>query len=387
MTFDVVIIGGGAAGLFCAITAGKRGRRVLVIEHNASVGRKIIISGGGRCNFTNIHTTAENFVSRNPHFAKSALARYTPQDFIDLVKHHKIDFYEKKLGQLFCRNRSQQIVDMLLAECRSAKVKVETGCRVERVQKAESDFIVSSSLGTFRGAQLVVAAGGLSFPKIGATDIGFQVAREFGLGNVQPEPSLVPLVFSRDRGLKWLAGISVDSNVTAQGHSFRENILFTHRGLSGPAILQASNYWRRGEAISIDLSPSEDIGQLIANDQESGQRIDNFLKRVLPDRLAESMPNLGLPVKQVREMSKREVEETSSLVHNWQAEFQGTEGWDKAEVTRGGVSTDELSSQTMESRKVPGLYFIGEVVDVTGWLGGYNFQWAWASGYAAGSSV
>ncbi|MBA2379481.1 MAG: NAD(P)/FAD-dependent oxidoreductase [Blastocatellia bacterium] len=387
MRFDAVIIGGGAAGLFCAIEAGKRGRRVAVLEHNASVGRKIIISGGGRCNFTNIHTTAENFVSQNPHFAKSALARYIPQHFIDLVKHHKIEFYEKKLGQLFCRQRSQQIVDMLLAECKSARVRIETGCSVNSVAKAAAEFVVSSSRGTFRSANLVVATGGLSFPKIGATDIGYKIARQFGLAIVAPEPSLVPLIFSEDRGLGKLAGISVDSRVTADGREFRENILFTHRGLSGPAILQASNYWRRGEPIIIDLSPAHNLRDLIRDDPNSRQRIDNFLKRTLPDRLAESMPKLGLPQKQMREMSGREIEDAAALVHNWSVRFKGTEGWDKAEVTRGGVSTDELSSQTMEAKKASGLYFIGEIVDVTGWLGGYNFQWAWASGYAAGIAL
>lgn len=386
MRFDAIVIGGGAAGLFCAIEAGKRGRRVLVLEHNAEAGRKIIISGGGRCNFTNINTRPENFISRNPHFTKSALSRFTPQDFINLVKKHKIAFYEKKLGQLFCRERSHQIVDMLLAECRAARVRVETGCTVRSVEKGDG-FTVDTSRGKFTAASLVIATGGLSFPKIGATDIGYRIAKQFGLKIEPTRPSLVPLVFSSGKELGKLAGISVDTEVTADGHSFRENILFTHRGLSGPAILQASNYWHADKPLGIDLAPERDIAALLAKNAHSKKLLPNFLSEMLPNRLVEAFAATGLPNKPLDRLSGKEIEFIGRSINDWRVGFKETEGWHKAEVTLGGVSTAELSSQTMEAKKVPGLFFIGEVVDVTGWLGGYNFQWAWSSGYAAGQYI
>jgi predicted Rossmann fold flavoprotein len=384
---DAIVIGGGAAGLFCAIEAGKRGRRVIVIEHNANVGRKIIISGGGRCNFTNINTRPENFVSKNPHFVKSALARYTPQDFVELVKSRGIAYYEKKLGQLFCRDRSQAIVDMLVAECKRARVRIEPACSVSQVAVEGEGFMVTTSRGSFRAGSLVIASGGLSFPKIGASNFGYRVAKQFGLRIEPTRPSLVPMVFERSLALARLPGVSLEAEVTAGRHSFRENILFTHRGISGPAILQASNYWRPGEAMSVDLLPGRSVPRLISADRGSKKLISTLLKQHLPERFVETFGDGRLPKKAVNELSEADIETIGSAIHGWEVQFRDTEGWDKAEVTLGGVSTDELSSQTMESKKVPGLYFIGEVVDVTGWLGGYNFQWAWSSGFAAGQSV
>lgn len=384
MIYDAAIIGGGAAGLFCAITAGKRGRRVVVLEHNAEVGRKIVISGGGRCNFTNTGTTADNFISHNPHFAKSALAAFTPRDFVDLVKSHRIPFYEKKLGQLFCRGTSRAIVQMLLDECRAARIEIRTSCVIDSVSRPEI-YSLETSTGTVQARKLVVACGGLSFPKVGASDLGYRIAREFGLKIIETRPSLVALVL--DEPQPSLAGVSIDAEVTAAKSSFRENILFTHRGLSGPAILQASNYWRANEPVSIDLLPEVSADELLGEVNASRKSGVNLLSQYLPKRFAEGVvPEVGLE----RPLDKLKADERELLVQglkNWEVTFRSTEGWDRAEVTLGGVSTDELSSQTMASRNIPGMYFIGEVVDVTGWLGGYNFQWAWASGYAAGRSL
>lgn len=386
MRYDAIIVGAGAAGLFCAFQAGRRGRKVLVIEHNAQVGRKILISGGGRCNFTNIHTKAENFVSQNPHFAKSALARYTPQDFVELVKKHRIEFYEKKLGQLFCRESSRLIVEMLLAECDRAKVEIRTGCSVKDVRRNDC-FEVETNQGVFSAENLVVATGGLSFPKIGATDFGYRIARQFGLKLTETRPSLVPLVFSHQPAFGKLAGVSLDSVVSTGRHSFRENLLFTHRGLSGPAILQISNYWQTGKAVSIDLLPGQNALAVLENNLGSKQNLDNFLGKFLPNRFAEIYAKINLPNKPLAQLSRKEIQEIAEKLNNWQVSFNETEGYHKAEVTLGGIDTNELSSQTMESKKTAGLYFIGEVVDVTGWLGGYNFQWAWASAFAAGNSI
>jgi predicted Rossmann fold flavoprotein len=403
--YDVIIIGGGAAGLFCAIQAGKRGRKTLVIEHNAQVGRKILISGGGRCNFTNVNTNAENFVSQNPHFCKSALARYTPEDFVKLVKKHKIEFYEKKLGQLFCRESSRQVVEMLLTECAGAKVKILTSCFVKQVKAegpndsavenkrgAGARFSIETDQGVFSCDSLVIASGGLSFPKIGASGFGYDTARQFGIKQAETKPALVPLVFGGNTNYKDLAGVSLDTIVSAGKQSFRENILFTHRGLSGPAILQISNYLQKNKEVSIDLLPDIDEELFIKNASESSQTTENFLGKFLPKRFAESFTaqnfsGQNFPNKAVNKLSKKEIENITGKLKNWQVKFSETEGYDKAEATLGGISTGELSSQTMETKRVPGLYFIGEVVDVTGWLGGYNFQWAWASGFAAGQSV
>lgn len=382
MKFDVIIIGGGAAGLFCAIQAGKRGLKTLVIEHNSEVGRKILISGGGRCNFTNKEVSANNFISQNPHFCKSALARYTPNDFIELVKSYKIQFYEKKLGQLFCKESSRQIVEMLLSECQKAKVEIRLSCEVKEVEKVER-FKVQTNQGVLESESLVMATGGLSFPKIGATDFGYKIARQFGLKIVETRPSLVPLIFANQNFGK-LAGVSVDSIVKSGKREFRENILFTHRGLSGPAILQISNYWHKEKPISIDLLPENDALEILEKNAQSKQNLDNFLGKYLPNRFAESFVQNHNPINQI---SKKEHEKIAESLNNWQVLFNETEGYHKAEVTLGGVDTNELSSQTMESKGVKGLYFIGEVIDVTGWLGGYNFQWAWSSGYACGENV
>ncbi len=386
MKFDVIIIGAGAAGLFCAAEAGKRGRKILVLERNAQVGRKILISGGGRCNFTNKIVRAENFVSENPHFCKSALARYTSQDFVELVKKHRIQFYEKTLGQLFCRESSRQIVAMLLSECENANVEIRTNCIVKTISKNEL-FEVETNQGTFKTEKLVVATGGLSFPKIGATAFGFEIAKQFGLKIVPTRPSLVPLVFKNGKGFAKLAGISVDSAASFGRETFRENILFTHRGLSGPAILQISNYWRKNKQIEINLLPDENAREIFEENRDSKQTVANFLSRLLPNRFAEIFAAEHFPDKPVNQLSVREIEQIAETLNNWRVLFDETEGWHKAEVTLGGVSTTELSSQTMEAKRIPGLYFIGEVVDVTGWLGGYNFQWAWSSGFAAGQNI
>jgi predicted Rossmann fold flavoprotein len=384
VTFDAIIIGGGAAGLFCAAEAGRNGKRVLVLERNAQVGRKILISGGGRCNFTNLNVSAENFVSRNPHFAKSALARYTPQDFIALVRKHKISFYEKKLGQLFCRESSKQIVEMLLAECRAGKVRILTGCSVEEVERGH-DFLVKTHQGDFTASNLVVATGGLSFPKVGASDLGYRIARQFGLKIVDTKPSLVPLVLAGE-SYRDLAGVSADVRISANDVSFRENILFTHRGMSGPAILQISNYWTKTESVAIDLLPDIDLAEILNAERRNLKHVNTLVSEHLPARIAERLTKRWTG-RSLASLSDKDRAEVATNFNDWRVRFNDTEGYDKAEVTLGGVATDELSSKTFEAKKVPGLYFIGEVVDVTGWLGGYNFQWAWASARAAGESL
>ena len=352
---DVIIIGGGAAGLICAIEAGKRRRSVIVLERNDAVGKKIRISGGGRCNFTNLYVTHENFVSGNPNFHKSALARYTPADFIAMVERHGISYHEKKLGQLFCDDSSQQIIDMLLSE----SGEIVLNCQVESVEKRRR-FELKTNVGEFDCESLVIATGGLSIPKIGATDFGYAIAKQFGLNLTDVRPGLVPLLLSDPESgpFRALHGVSLNALVRFGRTSFRENILFTHRGVSGPAILQISTYWKPGEALSIDVLPDEN--------------------GVLPRRFLQTW-NAVYGTAKPRELDGR--------LHNWSVTPSGTEGYAKAEVTAGGIDTRELSSQTMESRKIPGLYFIGEVVDVTGHLGGFNFQWAWASGYVAGQAV
>jgi predicted Rossmann fold flavoprotein len=382
--YDAIIIGGGAAGLFCAIEAGKRGRKALVIERNAEVGRKIMISGGGRCNFTNINTGPENFISSNAHFAKSALARYTPQDFVELVKKHKIEFYEKKLGQLFCRETSRKIVDMLIEECRRAKATESSQCLVERIEK-DARFTVKTNRGKVSCDSLVIATGGRSFPKIGATGFGYEIARQFGLKTTETRPSLVALTMTGP--FRDLAGISVDARVSIGKHTFRENILFTHRGLSGPAILQISNYWQKGVPVDIDLLPEMNAVELLLENAGRGDRLSNLLSRSLPERFARLFVSLIAEDRPLSKIPHVELRSIGEMLNSWKVQFAQTEGYDRAEVTLGGVDTNELSSTTMETKKVPGLYFIGEVVDVTGWLGGYNFQWAWSSGFAAGQSV
>ena len=385
---DVIVIGGGAAGLFCAIEAGKRGRKVVVLEHAERVGKKIAISGGGRCNFTNIYTSPENFLSANPSFCKSALARYTPSDFIELVQKHNIGFHEKKLGQLFCDEGSGRIIDMLLNECSDAGVEVACGSTVRNVNKHEQ-FEIELNDRALRSQSLVIATGGLSIAPLGATDFGYRIARQFDLKIEETKPGLVPLTLTKEvlRQFAPLSGVSVDASVRCNGKEFRENVLITHRGMSGPAILQISSYWMPGQAIEIDLLPDHDSLNLLTEQAGTETSLAKFLTQFLPRRFAQAWCELNFPSKPLNRYTPRELSEIATRLHHWRVIPSGTEGYKKAEVTAGGVSTSELSSQTMETRKVPGLYFIGEVVDVTGQLGGYNFQWAWASGFAAGQFV
>lgn len=384
--FDVLILGAGAAGLMCAVEAGKRGRRVAVLERAERIGKKILISGGGRCNFTNLHCTAENFISANPHFARSALARYTPQDFIRLVKKHGIPYHEKTLGQLFCDHSAHEIVSMLERECRAARVEIFTGIHVEMVERA-GDFTVRAGERTFHAPSVVVATGGLSIPKMGATGFGYDLARQFGLKIIPTRPALVPLVLNAtDKNhYRDLSGVSAEVTASMNKQTFREKMLITHRGLSGPAILQISSYWKSTEPIRIDLVPDAQVTEsLLAQDARRDiSALKMALRSVLPQRLADRWLDLHPP----RGWSNHALEEWEREVHSWRVLPEGTEGYDKAEVTVGGVDTNELSAKTMESRKIPGLYFIGEVVDVTGHLGGFNFQWAWASGFCAGQAV
>ena len=473
-TVDAVVVGAGAAGLMCAIEAARRGRRVVLLEHNPQIGRKILISGGGRCNFTNRHATADHFVSRNPHFAKSALARFTPRDFLALVERHRIPYHEKTLGQLFCDRAAGDIVGMLQAECAAAGVRILTACTVSQVGRTPgggfavetsrgaqassgatppvsagfavetsltgqqsggatpppgagfvvetsltgpqsggatprvsagfavetsrgatppigAGFVVETSRGAFQCAALVISTGGLSIPKMGATPFGYSVARQFGLRIVECHPALVPFTFGaadRER-FAGLAGVSTEVIARASGPAFCEKLLFTHRGLSGPAILQVSSYWRAGESVEIDLLPGADFATALAACRASGARseVRTVLARYLPKRLADRWCHVRGISESVIALSDREVAAIAADLHAWRVQPAGTEGYDKAEVTGGGVDTRELSSKTMQCRNVPGLYFIGEVVDVTGQLGGFNFQWAWASGAAAGRAL
>jgi predicted Rossmann fold flavoprotein len=388
--WDVIVIGGGAAGLFCAIEAGKRDRRVLILEHNETVGKKIRISGGGRCNFTNTWTSPENFISANPHFCKSALARYTPADFVALVEQHGIAYHEKKLGQLFCDGSAQQVIDMLLREGERAGVEVRCRNQVRELARDEPSgrFSVVTNQGSFVSQAIVIATGGLSIPPLGATDFGYRIARQFGLQIEGTRPGLVPFTLERSLQTHWakLSGVSIEARVSCGGTEFRENLLITHRGLSGPAILQISNYWRPGAIISIDLLPDHDLLQILTEEAEQGSRIElaNLLARYRPRRFVEIWCTLYAESKPLNQYNRRQLAGIAQKIHQFEIRPSGTEGFRKAEVTAGGVTTSELSSQTMEARRVPGLFFIGEVVDVTGQLGGYNFQWAWASGYAAG---
>lgn len=384
--FDVIILGGGAAGLMCAIEAGKRRRRVAVLERAERIGKKILISGGGRCNFTNLHCRPENFISANPHFAKSALARYTPADFIALVEKHGIAYHEKTLGQLFCDGSSRQIVAMLEEECRRVGVQILTNIKMERVSR-ENGFVVQASGESFQSSSLVMATGGLSIPKIGATSFGYDLAQQFGLKIVSTRPALVPFTLNNEDQQNYcdLAGVSADVVASCNGQSFREKMLITHRGLSGPAILQISSYWKPGTPITLDLAPEQELTVPLRepNSRRDLATAKNSFRAALPHRLADRWLDLHPP----EGWSNHALNELERRAHNWQIVPTGTEGYAKAEVTAGGVDTNELSAKTMESRKVPGLYFIGEVVDVTGHLGGFNFQWAWASGYCAGQAV
>ncbi len=390
--FDGIVVGGGAAGMMCAIEAGKRGRKILILDHAPKPGAKILISGGGRCNFTNTGVSDENYFSDNPHFCKSALSRFTPQDFMTLVEKHHIAYHEKKLGQLFCDGSARQILDLLLQECREAKVVFQPGTRVSSVQKNENGFLISTNHGAYQTTSLVIATGGLSLPKTGATDFGYEVARQFGLNIISTSPALDGFVFSAEdqKNFKDLAGVSLDVRVTCNKTSFRENILFTHLGLSGPAALQASLYWKEGDFILIDLLPELDPGVWFGQKRKSNPKamVKNLLSEFFPQSFAECFSRIFLSASvRMADLSKEQILNFSNQLKEWKIFPKSTVGYSKAEVTRGGVDTNELSSQTLESKKVSGLYFIGEVVDVTGWLGGYNFQWAWASGWVAGQYV
>ncbi|WP_434033517.1 NAD(P)/FAD-dependent oxidoreductase [Cupriavidus sp. a3] len=394
--YDVAVLGAGAAGMMCAAVAGQNGASVVLVDHATKLAEKIRISGGGRCNFTNLQAGPANYLSSNPHFCRSALARYTPQDFLDLMRRHGIAWHEKHRGQLFCNDSAEDVIAMLRAECDTGRVRWQTACAVAEVRREGDDFVLLTSAGTIRAGALVVATGGLSIPKIGATDFGYRIARQFGLGIVETRPALVPLTFD---GKDWtpfapLAGVSLEVDVaTGNGKTagaFREDLLWTHRGLSGPAVLQISSYWKPGTPIAIDLFDGEDAAAWLL-EQKGGSRkhLGNLLAQRLPARLADAWcaaagVDAAMPLHDVTDKGLRKL---GASLNGWRIVPSGTEGYRKAEVTIGGVDTRALSSATMMAREVPGLYFIGEVVDVTGWLGGYNFQWAWASAVAAGKAV
>lgn len=383
--FDVIVIGAGAAGMLCAALAGQRGRRVLLIEHYGIVGEKIRISGGGRCNFTNLHSSPANFLSGNPDFCRSALARYTPRDFLALVERYGIRWHAKTLGQLFCDGSALQIIAMLKAECERGGVRWWKPCPVDGVTREADAFAVATPFGTARSRCLVIATGGLSVPKLGATALGYELAKQFGLTVVPPRPALVPLAFQPDLLARYgdLSGISVDADVSCNGGRFRGNLLFTHRGLSGPAILQISSYWDGRTPLAIDLLPGVDVVQWLRSERVGAGRLDNVLAQQLPRRFAQAWCEAHDAVRPMRELGEPKLAAIGEAISHWRVMPAGTLGWNKAEVTIGGVDTRGLSSKTMMATNVPGLYFIGEVVDVTGWLGGYNFQWAWASAHAA----
>jgi len=388
--FDILIIGAGAAGMMCGARAGGHGHSVLILDHAKKAGEKIRISGGGRCNFTNIHSGPQNFLSENPHFCKSALAGYTPQDFIELVETHGISWHEKTKGQLFCDGRSGQIIQMLLDECAKAGNKVQIETEITEVEKRGNHFAVATSKGAVTAKNLVVACGGPAIPKMGATGYGYKIARQFGLNVIEPRAGLVPLTFTDalKTPLKTLSGVSVDVRVTHGKTVFDEALLFTHRGLSGPAILQISSYWQPGDEIHIDLVPTTNIETELktARARNPKQSPANFAKNFVPDRLAEF---IGCNIEKTRlaDLTTSELTNLANALNNWTVKPAGTEGYRTAEVALGGVDTADLSSKTMESKTVPGLYFIGEVVDVTGHLGGHNFQWAWASAVAAANAI
>ncbi|MFN6414475.1 MAG: NAD(P)/FAD-dependent oxidoreductase [Pseudomonadota bacterium] len=383
---DVVVIGGGAAGLMAAVAASKRGRRVILIEHTSKIGEKIRISGGGRCNFTNLFASPKNYICNNKHFIKSALARYTQHDFIKLVESYDIAYHEKTLGQLFCDGSSKQIINMMLSECQKGQVDVRPNCSVESIEKNDR-FVLATSDGIIEANSVVIATGGLSIPQIGASDFGYKIARQFGMKVLATQPALVPLKVDNPKLVMCakLSGVSQDSLVTYKGAQFRENILFTHRGLSGPAILQISSYLEKFSQteILINLLPDMDLKQEFITHKNSKQTVANFLKNYLPSRLVEAMATADFD-RSITDLKNSILLNIADSLHQFRVPINGSEGYQKAEVTIGGIDTDELSSKTMESKKIPGLFFIGEVVDVTGWLGGYNFQWAWSSGYVAG---
>ena len=386
---DVVVVGAGAAGMMCAAVAARRGRRVLLIEHYPIVGEKIRISGGGRCNFTNVGAGPGNYLSQNPDFRRSALARYAPRDFIALVERYGIAYHEKGLGQLFCDGSAKDIVAMLKAECERGGVQWRIPCSIDAIARDGDAFNVATPWGAVRAASVVIATGGLTVPAIGATPYGYKVAAQFGMRVVPPRPALVPLAFPPEALARYgdLAGIAVDAEVSCNGGRFRGNLLFTHRGLSGPAILQVSSYWDGRTPLSIDLLPGQDAAAWLQGQRASTARLDNVLARRLPKRFAQQWCAAHDALLPASRLDDRRFAEIESTLHDWRLRPSGTLGYNKAEVTLGGVDTRELSSKTMAAIEVPGLYFVGEVVDVTGWLGGYNFQWAWSSGYAAGQAA
>jgi predicted Rossmann fold flavoprotein len=391
--WDVIIIGAGAAGLMCAATAGRRGRRVLVLDHAQKPGKKLLISGGGRCNFTNYYIEPSAFLSQNPHFCKSALARYSQWQFIELMDRYGIGYHERDHGQLFCNDKARDILDMLLTECRNADVRLQYGVEIDEVVKSEDGFTINASGQSYQCGALVIATGGLSIPKMGATPFGLKIAEQFGLRVVPTRAGLVPFTLKEDDRKRYqdLSGISVDALISAQsGMSFREFMLFTHRGLSGPAILQISSYWHPGESVVINLLPDFQIETMLAESREHkpGQSVKNTLAQWLPRRLVETrLTEAGIMDRPLKQLQKRDFNAIAEAFQHWEIRPNGTEGYRTAEVTLGGVDTHELSSKSMQSSKVPGLFFIGEVVDVTGHLGGFNLQWAWSSGYAAGEVV
>jgi predicted Rossmann fold flavoprotein len=387
--FDAIILGAGGAGLMCAGVAGQRGRRVLVIDHNEEPGAKILISGGGRCNFTNLGAAPERYLSTNPHFAVSALKRYTAQDFLELVEAHGIAWHEKTLGQLFCDGSARQIVAMLMEECVRGDVRFRFGAPIRTVEHAEGRFRVIAGDKVAEAPALVIATGGPAIPKLGATGFAYDLARQFGLKVVEPRPALVPLTLGGDEALfRTLSGVAAPVEARCEGAAFREAALFTHRGLSGPAILQVSSYWRRGRAVAIDFLPDEPAGWLPGAKRERPKaRLRTLLEQRLPGRLAETLAERLGVTSELANTPDRILAEAEQRLADWRFTPNGSEGYAKAEVTAGGIATDGLSSRTMEARKVPGLHAIGEAVDVTGWLGGYNFQWAWASGYAAAQAL
>lgn len=389
--YDVIIIGAGAAGLMCSFEAGKRGKKVCLLEHSSKIAEKIRISGGGRCNFTNLFSTDNNFISDNKHFCKSAFAKYTQNDFIDLVKKHNIEFFEKKLGQLFCIKSAKDIIDMLVSECINQKVEIFIDTKIKNLSKDENSYIVKTDKGTISSPSIVIASGGLSIPKIGATDFGYQIAKQFNLKVTELTPALVPLVFEKDilDFCKSLAGTSLNASIKINKTVFKEGLIFTHRGLSGPSILQISSYWVKDSPIKINLLPDQDIEVILKNRRISTpkQIVSKILSDYLPNKLSLAICDQLKVKKQIGDTSNQILKKVSNFVNNWTVVPSGTEGYKTAEVTLGGIDTKEISSSTMECKKHPGLYFIGEVLDVTGHLGGHNFQWAWSSGFLAGQYV
>ncbi|QIA54325.1 NAD(P)/FAD-dependent oxidoreductase [Pantoea agglomerans] len=391
--FDVIIIGAGAAGLFCAAQAGQRGRRVLLLDNGKKPGRKILMSGGGRCNFTNLYTEPAAYLSHNPHFCKSALARYTQWDFIDLVNRHGIAWHEKTLGQLFCDDSAQQIVDLLLAECDKGNVTLRLRSEVLSVARDESGYTLQLNGSTVQAEKLVIASGGLSMPGLGATPFGYKIAEQFGLSVFPTRAALVPFTLHKPllEQLQTLSGVALETTIDAQdGTRFKEAMLFTHRGLSGPAVLQISSYWLPGEFVTIDLSPATPLEAFLTAQREAHPNLSlkNSLAKILPKRLVEVLQALKVvPDITLKQLNSKQQTELAQTLHAWRIQPNGTEGYRTAEVTLGGVDITQLSSKTMEARAVPGLYFIGEVADVTGWLGGYNFQWAWSSAWACAQAL